>query len=201
MNSCLHSLNQEQMKAVRHGEGPCMVLAGPGTGKTTVITSRVVNLTESKAVRPENILVVTFSRAAANEMKERYGRLSMARKGRNASFGTFHSIFYKLLRQYKGYRLEDLLDENSKFNIIRSFVRRLEPSLAEDDEHIRNIIGDMEYVISTMSDAEIVNSQLRRIMEEYNDFKRQSGKYDYDDILSDCLNMLAENPKILKEVR
>lgn len=189
------------MKAVRHGEGPCMVLAGPGTGKTTVITSRVVNLTESKAVRPENILVVTFSRAAANEMKERYGRLSMARKGRNASFGTFHSIFYKLLRQYKGYRLEDLLDENSKFNIIRSFVRRLEPSLAEDDEHIRNIIGDMEYVISTMSDAEIVNSQLRRIMEEYNDFKRQSGKYDYDDILSDCLNMLAENPKILKEVR
>jgi DNA helicase-2/ATP-dependent DNA helicase PcrA len=153
MNSCLHNLNREQLKAVKHVEGPCMVLAGPGTGKTTVITSRIANLIESKAVRPENILVVTFSRAASNEMKERYGRLSMTWRGRDVSFGTFHSIFYKLLRQYKGYRLEDLIDGNSKFNIIKSLVRRLEPSLAEDDEHIRNIIGDMEYVISTMSGA------------------------------------------------
>lgn len=207
MNSCLHNLNREQLKAVKHVEGPCMVLAGPGTGKTTVITSRIANLIESKAVRPENILVVTFSRAASNEMKERYGRLSMTWRGRDVSFGTFHSIFYKLLRQYKGYRLEDLIDGNSKFNIIKSLVRRLEPSLAEDDEHIRNIIGDMEYVISTMSGAgdfksgSYKNSQLKGIMEEYNDLKRQSGKYDYDDILSHCLNMLAEAPKILKEVR
>ncbi|HOS70035.1 MAG TPA: UvrD-helicase domain-containing protein, partial [Bacillota bacterium] len=121
MESYLQGLNREQLTAVKHGAGPCMVLAGPGTGKTTVITSRVINLIKSRRVLPENILVVTFSRAAANEMKERYDRLSGNQMDGKVSFGTFHSVFYKLLRQYKGYKLEDLIDENHKFNIIRNF--------------------------------------------------------------------------------
>lgn len=206
MESRLKDLNKEQRKAVRHGAGPCMVLAGPGTGKTTVITSRVYNLVKS-GVSPENILVVTFSRAAANEMKERYGRLSGTQRGSKVSFGTFHSVFYKLLRQYKGYKLEDLLDENHKFSIIKSFVRKLKAGFAEDEEQVRNIIGDMEYIISTMSEVDDFNpgscsiSQLKSIIEEYKDYKQQSGKYDYDDILNDCLNMLRENPRILKEIR
>ncbi|MEA4849586.1 MAG: UvrD-helicase domain-containing protein, partial [Clostridiaceae bacterium] len=140
MESYLKDLNEEQLEAVRHEAGPCMVLAGPGTGKTTVITSRILKLIKSKAVPSENILVVTFSRAAANEMKERYGRLTGAQNERKVSFGTFHSIFYRLLRQYMGYKLEDLLDENHKFNIIKNFVRRLEAGFAEDEEQVRNII-------------------------------------------------------------
>jgi len=207
MESYLQGLNREQLTAVKHGAGPCMVLAGPGTGKTTVITSRVINLIKSRKVLPENILVVTFSRAAANEMKERYDRLSGNQMDGKVSFGTFHSVFYKLLRQYKGYKLEDLIDENHKFNIIRNFLRRMEAGFAEDEEQVRDIIGDMEYIISTMSEAEdfkpasCTGSQLKGIMREYRDFKQQSGKYDYDDILFDCLYMLRENPGILKEVR
>ena len=207
MESYLQGLNKEQLTAAKHGEGPCMVLAGPGTGKTTVITSRVINLIKCKLVPPENILVVTFSRAAANEMKERYGRLSGNRADEKVSFGTFHSIFYKLLRQYKGYKLEDLIDENHKFNIIRNFVRRMESGFTEDEEQVRDIIGDMEYIISTMSEAEdfkpgsCSSSQLKGIMKEYSEYKQKSGKYDYDDILFDCFHMLRKNSGILKEVR
>ncbi|HYF83518.1 MAG TPA: ATP-dependent helicase [Clostridia bacterium] len=207
MESYLKGLNKEQLEAVKHEEGPCMVLAGPGTGKTTVITSRVINLIKKKVAAPENMLVVTFSRAAANEMKERYTKLSSAQSAREVSFGTFHSVFYKLLRQYKGYKLEDLLDENLKFNMIKNIVRRLGVEFAEDEEQIREIISDMGYVISTMSDTSSYkpsscdNMQLRRIMAEYEEFKQQSGKYDYDDILNDCYCLLKNNARVLKELR
>lgn len=201
------NLNKEQLEAVRHEAGPCMVLAGPGTGKTTVITSRVVNLIKKKVTSPGKILVVTFSRAAANEMKERYSRLASEQSAREVSFGTFHSVFYKLLRQYKGYKLEDLLDENLKFNIVRNIVRRLGIENAEDEDQIRDIISDMEYVTSTMSDplrykpSSCDIRQLRMIMGGYSEFKLQSGKYDYDDILKDCYYLLKDNPRILAELR
>lgn len=207
MESYLEGLNKEQLEAVSYEAGPCMVLAGPGTGKTTVITARIVNLIKRKVVSPENILVVTFSRAAANEMKERYVKLSGIHSAGRVSFGTFHSVFFRLLRQYRGYKLEDLLDENQKFNAVRNIVRRLGVGITEDEEQIRDIISDMEYIISTMSDAASFrpsacdSRQLACIIEAYDEFKRQSGKYDYDDILYDCFYLLQKSPGILGEVR
>lgn len=207
MEDYLRGLNKEQLEAVGHEAGPCMVLAGPGTGKTTVITSRIANLINRKIVRPDNILVVTFSRAAANEMRERYNKLSGDGNVKQVTFGTFHSVFFRLLRQYRGYKLEDLLDENQKFNVVRNIVRRLEIGLTEDEEQIKDIISDMEYVISTMSDTESFrpgscdSRQLARVISEYDELKRQSGKYDYDDILYDCYYLLKKSPGILREVR
>ncbi|MGE5676918.1 MAG: ATP-dependent helicase [Pseudomonadota bacterium] len=201
------NLNKEQLEAAEHGGGPCMVLAGPGTGKTTVITSRVMQLINHKIAAPENILVVTFSKAAANEMKERYARLTSEQSARAVSFGTFHSIFYRLLRQYKGYKLEDLIEENMKFNIIKNIVRKLGVDFSEDEEQIRDIISDMDYATSTMADLSAYKpgscerAQLLHIMEGYNEYKQQAGKYDYDDILFDCLCMLRESPRILRETR
>ncbi|HWQ30910.1 MAG TPA: ATP-dependent helicase [Negativicutes bacterium] len=207
MEKYKNNLNKEQLEAVMHDNGPCMVLAGPGTGKTTVITSRVMQLIKHKIAVPENILVVTFSKAAANEMKERYARLASEQSARAVSFGTFHSIFYRLLRQYKGYKLEDLIEENMKFNIIKSIVRKLGVDFSEDEEQIRDIISDMDYATSTMADLSAYKpdscekTQLLHIMEGYNEYKQQSGKYDYDDILFDCLCMLRESPRILRETR
>lgn len=207
MESFLKGLNKEQLEATRHEAGPCMVLAGPGTGKTTVITSRIIHLIKRKVVSPENILVVTFSRAAANEMKERYARLSKVRDSEGVSFGTFHSVFYRLLRQYMGYKLEDLLDEHMKFNIVRNIARKLEEDFSEDEDRLRDIISDMEYAVSTMAKlpdykpSSCDRKQLLKIMEGYYEFKQHSGKYDYDDILYDCLCMLREKPQVLREVR
>lgn len=203
----MKDLNKEQLEAVSHEGGPCMVLAGPGTGKTTVITSRIIHLIKQKAVPPENILVVTFSRAAANEMKDRYTRLSTSKSAKAVSFGTFHSVFYKLLRQYIGYKLEDLIDENMKFNVIKNIVRRQGVDFSEDEDQIRDIISDMEYAISTMAvlssykPSSCNRKQLSAIIDGYKEFKQQSGKYDYDDILYECLCMLRKNSNILKEIR
>ena len=94
--------NDAQRAALSHKEGPMMVLAGPGSGKTTVITHRIQRLLE-QGVSPSGILVITFTKAAAAEMKERFLKLAdqagMDREiGKRVSFGTFHSVFYQILR-------------------------------------------------------------------------------------------------------
>lgn len=90
------SLSEAQTRAVAHAEGPCICLAGPGSGKTTVITQRVKYLIEKRGVSPSGILVITFTKAAAIEMKERFGRL-MGGKYLPVTFGTFHAVFFGIL--------------------------------------------------------------------------------------------------------
>ena len=89
--------NDEQKKAITHKDGPAMVLAGPGSGKTLVITYRVKWLIEQAGVHPSQILVITFTRAAAREMQQRFEKLM---EGQNVPvmFGTFHSVFFMILR-------------------------------------------------------------------------------------------------------
>lgn len=85
--------NEEQMAAIRHGKGPMLVLAGPGTGKTTVITHRIVHLIQEYKAAPEEILVITFTKAAAEEMRARF--LQLWNRSNCVEFGTFHSIFFE----------------------------------------------------------------------------------------------------------
>ncbi len=211
----LNNLNHEQLTAVRHGSGPCMVLAGPGTGKTTVITSRVCSLIDQKLVSPDKILVVTFSKAAAEEMKYRFKKLAEnCRAGDcrldgfgNVSFGTFHSIFFKLLRQYEGYKLENLIDETERFNVIRGIVRKLELDYFEDEDQIAELLNDIGYYMNTMSDirefkpSSCQTSIFSEILERYISYKTKYSKYDYDDMLVDCYYLLANNPQALREIR
>jgi DNA helicase-2/ATP-dependent DNA helicase PcrA len=91
------SLNENQKKAVVHKDGPCMVLAGPGSGKTTVITKRIEYMIDKHHVNPEKILVITFSKAAAKEMQSRFYALR-GRKNERVAFGTFHGIYYGILK-------------------------------------------------------------------------------------------------------
>ena len=93
--------NEAQSVAVRHVNGPMMVIAGPGSGKTTVITHRIKYLIESAGVSPADILVITFTRAAAGEMQKRFEALTPG-KGYSVRFGTFHSIFYWILKTAYG---------------------------------------------------------------------------------------------------
>ena len=91
-------LSKEQRQAVSHKQGPMLVLAGPGSGKTTVITMRVRNLIEHEHVPAGSILVITYTRAAALEMRERF--FKMCPEGASVTFATFHSFFFKILRNY-----------------------------------------------------------------------------------------------------
>ena len=91
------SFNQAQLQAIAHKKGPCMVLAGPGSGKTTVITNRIEYLIQKCRVKPEEILVITFSKAASKEMRERFADLH-PEQHYPVTFGTFHGIYYGILK-------------------------------------------------------------------------------------------------------
>ena len=94
--------NDSQKRAIRHGDGPMLLLAGPGSGKTTVLTHRIEYMIESQGIRPDNILVITFTKAAANEMKVRFQKLCP--EVRDVTFGTFHSVFFWILRNAYNYK-------------------------------------------------------------------------------------------------
>lgn len=88
-------LNEKQKEAVNHFKGPMLVLAGPGSGKTTVVTYRVKNLIEKYSVMPSKILVITFTKAAATEMSDRFEAMNVL-DSRRVTFGTFHALFLEL---------------------------------------------------------------------------------------------------------
>ena len=91
----MDSLNNEQKKAVMHFKGPCLVIGTPGSGKTRVITERVRYLVQECNVKPSNILVITFTKAAAVEMQKRYYKM-MGNNAGKVQFGTFHAIFFTI---------------------------------------------------------------------------------------------------------
>ena len=213
MNKLLKNLNEEQKKAAEHTAGPCMVLAGPGTGKTTIIVHRLAQLIHSKAVNPENLLVVTFSKDAAAEMKERFVKFGIDHKVANSrqigdiTFGTFHSVFFRILRQYENYKLENLLDEGEKFLTIKNITRKLQLDFSEDDDRIGDVINDIGYFMNTMADTidykpqSCTIDEFRAIFESYYTIKHRQNKFDYDDMLTDCYYLLKNNKRVLEDVR
>ena len=122
------------MKAIRFTEGPALVLAGPGSGKTFVTVERIRHLLTHHKVEPEHILVITFTRAAALEMQERFFKLMESSKPA-VWFGTFHAIFYYILRQSSQYRDYTILTETEKRKLLRKIlsVHRQFVSVREED--------------------------------------------------------------------
>ena len=117
------SLNEAQKKAVSYREGPCLVLAGPGSGKTLTIAKRIEYLIKTYKVRPEEILVITFTKYAAKEMKERFRRV-MGSAGYPVTFGTFHGIYYGILKWAYKLNGSNLFLEEEKYNLIKEITAR-----------------------------------------------------------------------------
>ena len=121
----LSDFNEAQREAVCHREGPCMVLAGPGSGKTAVITGRLEWMIRHFRIRPEEILVITFTKYAVKEMKERF----LARMGLKhcpVTFGTFHGIYYGMLRQIYHLAPDQILTEEEQKAMAEAAVRDVE---------------------------------------------------------------------------
>ncbi len=199
-------LNIEQLKAVKHNSGPCLVVAGPGSGKTTVITARILYMINNFRIEPSKILVVTFSRAAANEMKERFKAYSKNRYS-DVTFGTFHSVFFRILQEYKGYKLENLMDEQEKIIILRNIIRNNNFGISGETEEIIEIINEISYLKNTFIDINHYNAYsckndfFRQIYKKVDEIKESSMKFDYDDMLRDCFYLLKNNGKILEQIR
>lgn len=111
-------LNKEQTLAVRHADGPMLVLAGPGSGKTFVLTERIRFLIQEKNIRSNEILVITFSKKAAEEMRQRFQKLCTNTYDQ-VRFGTFHAIFFHILQHYHNYQKESILTHTAKKRIYQ----------------------------------------------------------------------------------
>lgn len=199
--------NKSQIQAISHMDGPVMVLAGPGSGKTTVITHRIKNLIEKAEVRPENILVVTFTKAAAISMQKRFSTLMNGGKGQLVTFGTFHSVFYKILRKSRRYEATEILSERQKTDYIREIIGRYGISSNDISELSQNIINDIGNIKGNMLNAQeyepscCKKEDFIKVYNAYNLELKKDGKMDFDDILRECYLLLCENHTILEQWR
>lgn len=197
-----NQLNQAQQEAVEHQNGPLLVLAGPGSGKTTVITRRTERLIE-KGVPPENILVVTFTKAAAREMKERFLERTGQERTR-VQFGTFHAVFFSVLKHAYGYRAENIIPDWVKKQFLREMVRSLSLETSDEEELLENLESEismvkaqrlpLEHYYSASCAAEV----FRRIFTAYKEMLLQRNFLDFDDMLVYCYQLFSQRPDILQ---
>ena len=126
-------MNESQKRAVTHERGPAIVLAGPGSGKTFVLTHRLTHLINQCSVDPNKILTITFTRAAAIEMRKR--TISLHPEGNKIIFGTFHSIFYQILKTSEIYFNFSIIKESQKKQILKEILY-LHPIMEEDFSYL-----------------------------------------------------------------
>ncbi|KEO84453.1 ATP-dependent helicase [Tumebacillus flagellatus] len=200
-------LNPEQREAVRHTAGPLVVFAGPGSGKTTVLTCRAAYMMQVARIPANQLLIVTFTRAAAEEMQERLGRLpgigeSVARA---AEIGTFHSVFLRMLLQQNGGRMPQLLEDAEQRQIIRNLLR--EAGEDGDDEEVADALQKIGLCKNNLilpariKATKPENQKFRDLFAGYEKAKARMDRWDYDDILVECYHMLTGNPLALEYYR
>lgn len=194
-------LNEAQQKAVTHREGPCLVLAGPGSGKTAVIAKRTKLLVES-GVDPGRILVVTFTKAAAMEMK---GRFQRSINGRNAPvwFGTFHAVFFSILKHAYHYNVNSIIREDVKKQFFREAITHYRLEAEDESELISDLQGEISLVKGGMMDLEHYYSKscseeiFREIYKAYQKMLQSRRLIDFDDMLVYCYELLTQRKDIL----
>lgn len=199
-------LNKNQAQAVSHIDGPCMVLAGPGSGKTRIISQRIVSMVLDHDIPPTRILAISFTKASSLEMKKRtlaYGKDDRLNK---VSFGTFHSSFFRILRRYAGVSLEDLLLDLDRFKLVRSILKYLKISNYNDDD-VLDLLNEISLVKNELVDYRDYDSQsfeqeiFQKAYRLYEDEKKRHGKIDFDDMLIQAYDLLNNDPAILSIVR
>ena len=184
-------LDEKQEQAVRHTRGPCMVLAGPGSGKTTVITGRVLSLVKEAGVPEEELLVVTFTKAAAEEMRTRTLRL-MGRNRSGVSFGTLHSFFYSVLRACSKTPLTVLSQTRQ-----RELLRKLMTGEEKEEEREERIDQALRAFSRARSRREEPKEHLP-LWKGYEEEKRKHGFIDFDDMAVRTHALFLENPGVLR---
>lgn len=196
------SLNPSQVQAVTHKDGPCMVLAGPGSGKTLTITKRIEYLIEKHHVSPEEILVITFTKAASIEMKERFFRL---RKGTQApvTFGTFHGVYYGILKWAYRMNASNILSEEQKYQLLKQVLSRMEVSIDDEKDSLQGIAGEIGNIKNNqipIAEYESLNCSgevFRKIFEQYEKERKRLKKIDFDDMLVLVYELFKKRPDIL----
>ncbi|MDD3277897.1 MAG: ATP-dependent helicase [Lachnospiraceae bacterium] len=195
------NLNEAQKKAVIHDKGPMLVLAGPGSGKTSVVTGRVCHLIK-KGVPASSIMVVTFTRAAANEMRERFLRM-MKLETSQVTFGTFHGVFYGILRHT--YRLSgsNIISDGQKNKLLSELISEFYPEGLEETDMFLQLSREISTLKGNRMDpanyysACMPEEKFRRIYEAYQGWMKENRKLDFDDIMVYTWKLFQEKPQVL----
>ena len=208
MQDILKGLNDKQYEAVINTEGPCLVIAGAGSGKTKVLTHKIAYLIGEKGAKPWDILAITFTNKAANEMKERIANL-VGDDAKDIWMGTFHSICVRILR-----RFIDRIGFDSSFIIFdtsdqRTLVKACMKDLAIDDKlfNDRSVLSEISNAKNEMLEPEQytarANSDFRKekiatVYELYQKRLKENNAIDFDDIINYTIKILMENPDVLE---
>jgi len=211
MNDLLHELNPPQREAVQHTEGPLLILAGAGSGKTRVIAYRIAHLIASCGVHPSQILAVTFTNKAAGEMKERVEQL-LGPAGRGAWVSTFHSACVRILRTHAervGYpKTFVIYDSGDQVALLRDCVRQL--GINEDvykPQAIGRRISALKNALTTpeafRAEAEGfgVEEKVAQVYPLYRDRLRTAGAWDFDDLVMQTVALFERAPDVLEGYR
>ncbi len=194
--------NPSQLRAIAHLSGPMMVLAGPGSGKTSVIVERTAYMTREGKIPPSSVLVVTFSRAAAKEMKERFLKFTR-QTSTTVTFGTFHGIFYGILKQAYNLGAGNILSEDEKYTILKELTLEHGQELAQEGDFPEDVAKEISIVKGGRISLEHYYSSccpdevFRQIYTGYQKAIRQRRKLDFDDMLLCCYELFNKRKDIL----
>lgn len=185
-----------------HGDGPMLVTAGPGSGKTTVITYRIHHLIHSLGISPEKILVITFTKAAAKQMKERFTFLEQNRENA-VVFSTFHAFFYHIIKIEDRFNQIQVISESQKRNIMTEMVRKV-TGYRPQTEFVEELLRQISFMRNQMipldeySPLYFNKNFFLQVYQSYTEYMKNSGKVDFDDMLLDCLSLLKSSEDVLK---
>ena len=204
----MSSFTKSQSEAIRHVDGPLLVLAGPGSGKTTVVTKRVQYLVQDCSISPSSILVITFTKAAATEMKERFTRL-MEQQAQppggygNVSFGTFHAVFFNILKLSYGFTVANIITEETRRQYLKESADQMKLEIDDENEFLTGIAGEISLIKNERVALEHYFSKncseevFRKIYEGYEERKKRARLIDFDDMLVYTWELLSQRKDIL----
>lgn len=196
------NLNDGQMQAILHQNGPMLVLAGPGSGKTLVITRRIENLIKNIKADPARILVITFTKAAAKEMKERFLR-RMPKEGQKVAFGTFHAVFFTILKYAYHYNASNIIREEEKQQAMREIIRSIRLDCEDENEMAQELLSEISYVkngrlnLCHYYPIHCGKDVFTEVYQAYQKFLAGRRKIDFDDMLVYTYELFTERKDIL----
>ena len=208
MQELIEGLNNKQKEAVLQIEGPCLVIAGAGSGKTKVLTHKIAYLIAEKNIAPWNILAITFTNKAANEMKERVEKL-VGDTAKDIWMGTFHSVCVRILRKYIdriGFDHSFLIfDTSDQRTLIKECLKTLNVDdkmftdravLSEISNAKNEMLEPMQY--SVKYSADFRKSKIAEVYTLYQKRLKENNAIDFDDIINYTIKILTENPDALE---
>ena len=189
--------NKAQIQAIQHNKGPCKVIAGPGSGKTTVLTHRVRYLIDRCGVKPSDILVITFTKAAAEQMKFKFKGLSEGRSSA-VTFGTFHAVFFTILKAAYNYSARCIITPQVQHEFVKDQIHRLELEYDDEKEAVDGVLSEISRVkgeavnIDEYESRCIPPQSFRIIYMAYDDMLVRKHLIDFDDMIVQCRELLMQ---------